>query len=68
VVAKRRDVMQEDLELAARYRSHANELRKLTETMSDNDARQSLLSIAIQYEHLASVRELMHQHACARQR
>jgi hypothetical protein len=53
--------MLQDLEAAARYRNHANELRRLAETLSDHDARERLLNIAIEYDHLASVRERIHQ-------
>jgi hypothetical protein len=50
--------MKEDLESAARYRQHAEELRRIADLMPD-DAKQALRGIAAQYDHLASVRELI---------
>jgi len=46
-----------DGERAQRYREHAAELRKIAVTIADGNTQRILLSLAVEYELLASLQE-----------
>ena len=53
--------MNEDLETARRYRSHARELRAIAKGQAAEPNRQTLLGVARDYEKMAKALEAIHR-------
>jgi hypothetical protein len=59
--------VKDDLESAARYRKHAEDLRTIAREWIDWSARQALLEVAEKYDHMARSRERINAMECQAQ-